>query len=559
MLVDVDNTRLCGVFRREFFQEDFIFVLGVLGKVSLFSAETNFFNLYFYMKHNFQVQGVEGNGVLTKVKKGWAGILVGVMVMGLGGVNGVSAASPGSVVINEIAWAGSVDSANDEWIELYNPGAAAVSLEGWKLKDDGVDVLTFPAVAIPAFGYFLIEDSEAATNVPADLVFNMSLTNAGDSLELIDQNGNLIDQVNASSGVWFAGNSTTKATMERIAFDGGDVDENFANSTGSGATASAGGAIIGTPKALNSVSELPDNSPKLMTVANVSGLTVGQNFDLTIQVENLTDLFAYGIQLNYDPAKLELMSVTKGNFLSENSAVNTSFQNGLKGGEAGKLLVAEARTGESRIGRSGDGDLFKVTFKALVAQAKVDFDASSFLASAEGDLGVSKVGYDSAAGAPGLNPVSGLVAVQGSERYQIKLNWQAPSGGADHYIVQRKNALGEFVQIGQVNALEFVDSDAVNTAGKIIPGVDYQYKVIAFKAGQSAAAEIAGKELRGIKGDNNRSDLVDGRDLERLAGHFAEEIDDAGFDALIDTTYDGVINGSDLIDLGATFAQQYNS
>ncbi|MGL5831089.1 MAG: lamin tail domain-containing protein [Candidatus Altimarinota bacterium] len=510
------------------------------------------------MKHNFQVQGVEGNGVLTKVKKGWAGVLVGVMVFSLGGVPLSNAAAAGSVVINEIAWAGSVDSSNDEWIELYNPGAATMNLEGWKLKDDGAEVLTFPAVSIPGFGYFLIEDSEAATSLPADLLFNMSLTNAGDSLELVDQNGNSIDKVNASSGSWYAGNATTKATMERVAASVGDIEENFSNSTGSGATASASGAIIGTPKALNSVSEIADNSPKLLATMAGSSLTVGQNFDLTIQVENLADLFAYGIQLNYDPAKLELVSVSKLGFLSENSSVNTSFQNGLKGGEAGKLLIAEARTGESRIGRSGGGDLFEVTFKALAAQARVDFDGSSFLASANGDLAVNRLGFDSAAGATELDPVGNLIAGVGVDRYQIKLNWEAPAGGVDHYLVQRKNAQGEFVQIGQTNLLEFVDSDAVAAAGKIIPDRDYQYKVIAVKAEQSSSAEVVGKDERGIKGDNNRSDLVDGRDLERLAGHFAEEISDAGFDALIDTTYDGVINGSDLIDLGATFAQQYN-
>jgi hypothetical protein len=495
----------------------------------------------------------------AKVKKGWARILVGVMVLGLGGGSVGMAASPGSVVINEIAWAGSVNSANDEWLELYNPDSVAVSLEGWKLKDDGAEVLTFPNVSIPGFGYFLIEDSEnAISNLPADLLFNMSLSNTGDSLELVDQNGNSIDVVNASSGSWYAGDSTLKASMERISATAGDVETNFADSTGSGALASAGGAVIGTPKALNSVSELPDNSPKLLADASVSNLTVGQNFDLTIQVENLSDLFAYGIQLNYDPAKLQLVSVTKSGFLSENSTVNTSFQHGLKAGEAGKLLVAEARTTEEKIGRNGSGDLFKVTLKALVAQARVDFDASSFLASANGDLAVNKLGFDSAAGATELDPVGNLIAGAGVERYQIKLNWQAPAGGVDHYLVQRKNAQGEFVQIAQTNLLEFVDSDAVTAAGKIIPDRDYQYKVIAVKADQSSSAEIVGKDERGIKGDNNRSDLVDGRDLERLAGHFAEEIGDAVFDALIDTTYDGVINGSDLIDLGATFAQQYN-
>ena len=42
---------------------------------------------------------------------------------------GVSA----SVVINEIAWMGSSDNANAEWIELYNGGNDSIVVTGWKL------------------------------------------------------------------------------------------------------------------------------------------------------------------------------------------------------------------------------------------------------------------------------------------------------------------------------------------------------------------------------------------------------------------------------------------
>jgi hypothetical protein len=69
--------------------------------------------------------------------------------------------------------------------------------------------------------------------------------------------------------------------------------------------------------------------------------------------------------------------------------------------------------------------------------------------------------------------------------------------------------------------------------------------------------EVAGKDARGIKGDNDRSDRIDGRDLEKLARHFAEDDSQANFDTLADTTYDGLIDGSDLIDLGANFAKTY--
>src|SRR3989344_7132323 len=40
----------------------------------------------------------------------------------------------GKVVINEIAWAGTVASANDEWLELYNTENYDINLSGWTLK-----------------------------------------------------------------------------------------------------------------------------------------------------------------------------------------------------------------------------------------------------------------------------------------------------------------------------------------------------------------------------------------------------------------------------------------
>jgi hypothetical protein len=74
----------------------------------------------------------------------------------------------------------------------------------------------------------------------------------------------------------------------------------------------------------------------------------------------------------------------------------------------------------------------------------------------------------------------------------------------------------------------------------------------------SVPVEITAQDSRGLRGDNNRSDLVEGRDLERLARHFAETDQSAGYDWLVDTNYDGLVNGSDLIDIGANFAQSFS-
>jgi len=45
--------------------------------------------------------------------------------------------APQAVLINEIAWAGTIASANDEWIELHNPGPDPIDLTGWRLSDSG--------------------------------------------------------------------------------------------------------------------------------------------------------------------------------------------------------------------------------------------------------------------------------------------------------------------------------------------------------------------------------------------------------------------------------------
>jgi len=75
-----------------------------------------------------------------------------------------------SVLINEIAWAGTAASSNDEWIELYNPGEEEISLDGWHLTAaDGTPDIALSG-AIPAGGYFLLErsDDNTISNIPAD-------------------------------------------------------------------------------------------------------------------------------------------------------------------------------------------------------------------------------------------------------------------------------------------------------------------------------------------------------------------------------------------------------
>jgi hypothetical protein len=134
------------------------------------------------------------------------------------------------------------------------------------------------------------------------------------------------------------------------------------------------------------------------------------------------------------------------------------------------------------------------------------------------------------------------------------LTWSAPASGADSYLIFRKTADAKFVQIGSSTTAEFIDEDAVTAGGKIIPKMIYEYQVKAVKSGiQSSAISTTGTDARGIKGDNDRSARVDGKDLDNLARHFGAKIGETKYDALLDTNYDGVIDGADLIDIGANF------
>ena len=161
-----------------------------------------------------------------------------------------------AVVINEVAWPGSASNSLDEWIELYNTTASAISLTGWKIVDDaGAQVYNLSG-SIAAGGYFLIERTATSTSVAGDLVVaGISLANTGDTLELQNASGTRIDIVNTSGGAWYAGTTTGYYTMERKTAAGGDASSNWANNNGviRNGTNSGGGAINGTPRAKNSV------------------------------------------------------------------------------------------------------------------------------------------------------------------------------------------------------------------------------------------------------------------------------------------------------------------
>ena len=81
------------------------------------------------------------------------------------------------------------DGGFNDWIELHNPGASAVSMDAWALTDNALDMQkwTFPAgVTVPARGYLLVWASEKNRRVAGQpLHTNFKLSAGGEYLALV--------------------------------------------------------------------------------------------------------------------------------------------------------------------------------------------------------------------------------------------------------------------------------------------------------------------------------------------------------------------------------------
>jgi len=122
------------------------------------------------------------------------------------------------VIINEIAWMGTKDSANYEWIELENISTSTTSMGGWELvnQNEKIKVVFKSGAKIGADSFYLLErgSSDFLTDIKADTFFTGSLKNGGDSFRLFDKNCGLIDEIISGSS-WPAGDNAAKKTMER--------------------------------------------------------------------------------------------------------------------------------------------------------------------------------------------------------------------------------------------------------------------------------------------------------------------------------------------------------
>ena len=112
-----------------------------------------------------------------------------------------SAGTTRTVVINEVAWAGTASSSSHEWIELYNNTAQAIALEGWLIRIDSAKSIALTGQIGPQ-SYYLIQRNATTfrSGATADLTASFSLANDGEALALISNANTLVDTLVYGNG-----------------------------------------------------------------------------------------------------------------------------------------------------------------------------------------------------------------------------------------------------------------------------------------------------------------------------------------------------------------------
>ncbi len=125
------------------------------------------------------------------------------------------------VIINEIAWMGTENSANDEWIELKNTSTTTIDISGWVLEaEDGSPKITLSGSILKG-DFFILERSDdfSIPDIKANQIYKGALSNSGEILTLKNLSGVEVDRVNGSNNWELGGDKALKYTLQKFNSD----------------------------------------------------------------------------------------------------------------------------------------------------------------------------------------------------------------------------------------------------------------------------------------------------------------------------------------------------
>jgi hypothetical protein len=259
--------------------------------------------------------------------------------------------APLSVIINEVAWAGTAASSSDEWIELWNPNSYAIDLAGWHLRSDDDNINITLTKKILADSYYLLErtDDTTVSDINADQVYTGSLDNSGTILRLFDPMNTEVDTANKAGGSWPAGSSSAFATMERYLATS-DAPSNWVTNNNYSAHLDANGnPLKGTPRAVNwAVNNAPTASPTATSTATATSASCSPNPTYTYHSLIINEVGWMGTQANsndewvefYNPGACPI-NLSGWTFNIEDTNITIDLSGTIGTGTQGYFLLAQ--------------------------------------------------------------------------------------------------------------------------------------------------------------------------------------------------------------------------
>lgn len=101
--------------------------------------------------------------------------------------------------------------------------------------------------------------------------------------------------------------------------------------------------------------------------------TTCQDTTISVRVENIFDLYAYSVKLNFDPEVVEIVDVSNGSFL-ETANMEVFFEPTNAWDNAAGALSFGMTQINPVDPKSGAGDLINITLRALIPNKQTDFE-----------------------------------------------------------------------------------------------------------------------------------------------------------------------------------------
>jgi hypothetical protein len=305
-------------------------------------------------------------------------------------------------------------------------------------------------------------------------------------------------------------------------------------------------------------------STLLCTDPQAIQVTHGTSFSVDVNVQNVTDLYAFDVYVHYDPNLLQATNMTEGSFLKTGGDTKV-FVNEVNQTAGYLEYVVTLLTAET--GVNGSGTLFTATFMGDIVNngtSTLSFESSE-LSDSSANL-ISYEAHESTANVTSLTVVTQTVTV-GQTEYTFELTSNSTIPGGSQFLVDVSNKTVSLNVTGMSGSVGFcnltIPKAVMNgTFAVLINGTAIAYTktenathyMLYFTYSQSFE-QI--QVLLTIQGDINGDRKVSLADLVLLANAYNSVPGDPRWDGRCDLNRDNRVSLQDLVLLAKNYGKTY--